>query len=84
MIKVFKLQRPILLIVLGVLAFIASKILSEKSDNEYYLEELGGALLIAGALWALYPILFAKKVGDGKVEIRSSSKAEPTDDSVKD
>lgn len=76
MIKLLKLQLPILLIIVGILAYIASVLLTAKIGRDYYLKELSGVLLIVGALWALYPILFAKKDNDGNVEIKTDPTVE--------
>ncbi len=69
MIKLLKLQRAIFLIILGILAYIASMILTANIGRDYYLKEFSGVLLIVGALWFLYPIIFAKKDSDGNVNI---------------
>ena len=88
MIKLLKLQRPFFLIVLGVLCYVATFFLDAKVSNNYYLKQLSGILLMIGALWALYPILFAKRDNDGNAEIRTDPSveipAEPKIDSEKD
>lgn len=71
MIKLLKLQRPFFLIVLGVLCYVATFFLKANVSNDYYLKELSGGLLMVGALWALYPILFAKRDNDGNAEIKT-------------
>lgn len=70
MIKLLKLQKPLCLIILGILSFITSRILyGANVKNGVYFEFASGALLVIGALWFLYPILFAKKNDKGRVEI---------------
>ncbi|MCX3265896.1 hypothetical protein [Pedobacter agri] len=70
MIKLLKLQKAILVLILGVLSFIAYRILSAYEVSwARYLQVLAGVLVMVGALWMLYPILFAKNDGDGKAEI---------------
>lgn len=70
MIKLLKLQRAVLVLILGVLSFIAYRILSAYEVSwARYLQVLAGVLVMVGALWMLYPILFAKNDGDGKAEI---------------
>ena len=88
MIKLLKLQRPFFLIVLGVLCYIATFFLKPNVSNDYYLKELSGGLLMIGALWALYPILFAKRDNDGNAEIKTDpcveTPTEPKADSKED
>ncbi|WP_316805800.1 isoleucyl-tRNA synthetase [Pedobacter agri] len=70
MIKLLKLQKAVLVLILGVLSFIAYRILSAYEVSwARYLQILAGVLVMVGALWMLYPILFAKNDGDGKAEI---------------
>ncbi|AZI24330.1 MAG: isoleucyl-tRNA synthetase [Pedobacter agri] len=70
MIKLLKLQKAVLVLILGVLSFIAYRILSAYEVSwARYLQVLAGVLVMVGALWMLYPILFAKNDGDGKAEI---------------
>ena len=70
MIKLLKLQKAVLVLILGVLSFIAYLFLSANEVSwARYLQVLAGVLVMLGALWMLYPILFAKNDGDGQVEI---------------
>ncbi len=70
MIKLLKLQKAVFLIAAGILSFIISKVMDANNiKSSIYLKELSGVLLIVGALWFLYPILFAKKDKDGNAEI---------------
>lgn len=70
MIKLLKLQKAVLVLILGVLSFIAYRVLSAYEVSwARYLQILAGVLVMVGALWMLYPILFAKNDGDGKAEI---------------
>lgn len=70
MIRLLKLQKAVYLIVLGILSFIISRILyGNQSKSGIYFEMISGALLMIGALWFLYPVLFAKKNSDGNVEV---------------
>lgn len=77
MIKALKLQKALGLIILGVLAFIASQIMSSnKIDGSNFILGVSGGILIIGALMFLYPIFFAKKVdSEGeKVELQPLDK----------
>lgn len=70
MIKLLKLQKAVFVIIAGVISFIAYKILDANDvKGSIYLEMLSGVLIMIGALWLLYPILFAKKDEDGNAEI---------------
>jgi hypothetical protein len=70
MIKLLKLQKAVFVLVAGLLSFIAYKILDANGiKSGIYLQMLAGVLVIIGALWLLYPILFAKKDNDGNAEI---------------
>ena len=70
MIKLLKLQKAVFVLIAGVLSFIAYKILDAyEVKGSIYLQMLAGVLIIIGALWLLYPILFAKKDKDGNAEI---------------
>ncbi len=71
MIKVLKLQKAVYLIILGVLAVIASQIMNAKEiKGAQFVLGLSGVFFIIGSLMFLYPILFAKKVDtDGKKKI---------------
>lgn len=70
MIKVLKIQKAVIAFILGVIALIAYKIMSaNKIESSNYILSLAGFLFIAGALMALYPILFAKKDKEGKVQL---------------
>jgi hypothetical protein len=70
MIKLLKLQKAVFVLIAGVLSFIAYKILDAyEVKGSIYLQMLAGVFIIIGALWLLYPILFAKKDKDGNAEI---------------
>ncbi|RZK80910.1 MAG: isoleucyl-tRNA synthetase [Pedobacter sp.] len=70
MIKVLKLQKAVIAFIIGVLALIAYKIMSDKNiDSSSYVLTLAGIMFIAGSLMLIYPILFAKKDKKGKVEL---------------
>ena len=85
MIKLLKLQKAVLLIILGVLSFIAYKILdANEVKSGIYFEMLAGVLLIVGALWFLYPILFSKPDKDGNVEIITDPTVEVPEDEEAD
>lgn len=85
MIKLLKLQKAVFVIVAGLLSFIAYKILhANKVAGANYFETLAGVLVIIGALWLLYPILFAKKDNDGNAEIITDPSVEvPVDEPEK-
>lgn len=70
MVKVLKLQKAVIVIILGLLLLIPYKVMSiNKMDSSVYFLEASGALLIIGALMFLYPILFGKKDKEGNVEL---------------
>ncbi|MDN3585161.1 isoleucyl-tRNA synthetase [Pedobacter aquatilis] len=70
MIKLFKLQKAVFILILGVLSFIAYRILAANEVSwARYMQILSGVLVMVGAFWMLYPILFAKNDGDGQAEI---------------
>ncbi|MGY3055005.1 hypothetical protein ACVWYG_003214 [Pedobacter sp. UYEF25] len=83
MIKLLRLQRPLILIVFGVLAYIASKVLEASGiEHNYYLKEIAGLFLIIGACWVMYPILFSKKDNDGNVDIITDPKIDVPEDTM--
>lgn len=70
MIKVLKLQKAVYLIILGIIGLIAFKIMeANRIESGIYVLKLSGLLFLAGALWFVYPILFAKKVNDTEVQL---------------
>jgi len=70
MIRLLKLQKAVWVLVLGILTYIAYKVLESNDVNgSRYVQMLAGVLVMVGALWLLYPILFAKKDNDGNAEI---------------
>ncbi len=70
MIRLLKLQKAVWVLVLGILTYIAYKVLeSNDVSGSRYVQMLAGILVMVGALWLLYPILFAKKDKDGNAEI---------------
>ncbi|UKT63074.1 isoleucyl-tRNA synthetase [Pedobacter mucosus] len=85
MIKLLKLQKAVFVLILGVLSFIAYKILdANEVSGARYLQMLAGVLVMIGALWMLYPIVFAKKDGDGNAEIVTDPTVEiPNDEDDK-
>lgn len=72
MIKVLKLQKAVIAIILGVISMVVYLLMREqKEDVAMYFLEAAGVLFIFGALMFLYPILFAKKDGNGAVQLNS-------------
>lgn len=70
MIKLLKLQKAVLVLVAGVISYILYLILdASEVKGARYLQMLAGVLVMVGALWMLYPILFAKKDREGNAEI---------------
>jgi len=70
MIKLLKLQKAVLVLIAGVVSYILYLILdASEVSGARYLQVLAGILVMVGALWMLYPILFAKKDDDGNAEI---------------
>jgi uncharacterized membrane protein HdeD (DUF308 family) len=77
MIKVLKLQKALVSFILGTLALIAYIIMeNNKVDGSRTMLTISGIFLMAGALMALYPILFAKKDKKGKVQLDPEKHAE--------
>ncbi|MEH3111900.1 isoleucyl-tRNA synthetase [Pedobacter terrae] len=85
MIKLLKLQKAVFVIAAGLLSFIAYKILdANEVKGSIYFQMLAGVLIMIGALWLLYPILFAKKDKDGNAEIITDPTVEvPVDEEDK-
>ncbi|MCX2573238.1 hypothetical protein [Pedobacter sandarakinus] len=70
MIKLLKLQKAVLLLILGVLSYVSYLILDAyEASWSRYMQILAGIFVMVGALWMLYPIVFAAKDGDGNAEI---------------
>ncbi|WP_316764727.1 isoleucyl-tRNA synthetase [Pedobacter aquatilis] len=70
MIKLLKLQKAVLVLIAGVVSYVLYLILdASEVSGARYLQILAGILVMVGALWMLYPILFAKKDDDGNAEI---------------
>ncbi|MNI43527.1 hypothetical protein D3C73_978590 [compost metagenome] len=73
------------MLVLGILTYIAYKILETYDvSGSRYVQMLAGVLVMAGALWMLYPILFAKKDNDGNAEIITDPTVEIPEDEEED
>ncbi|WP_316831406.1 isoleucyl-tRNA synthetase [Pedobacter aquatilis] len=84
MIKLLKLQKAVFVLILGVLSYIAYRVLDAYHvHGARYLQMLAGALVIVGAIWLLYPILFAKKDDDGNAEIITDPKVEVPEEDEK-
>lgn len=70
MIKVLKLQKALVAFILGAVALVAYVIMeNNEEESGRAMLTISGILLMAGALMALYPILFAKKDKQGKVQL---------------
>lgn len=70
MIKVLKLQKAVIVFVLGIIALIAYKVMAGNDmEQSNYMLSVSGILLMLGALMFLYPIVFAKKDKEGSVEL---------------
>jgi drug/metabolite transporter superfamily protein YnfA len=70
MIKILKLQKAVILIILGIIALVVYKVLVEqKNESSKYFLEAAGVLFMVGALMFLYPILFSRKDKAGNVEL---------------
>ncbi|WP_316813605.1 isoleucyl-tRNA synthetase [Pedobacter heparinus] len=79
MIKVLKLQKAVYAIILGILGLIAFKIIEpSNSAASVWVLKISGLLFLVGALWFLYPILFAKKVNDAEVQLDPEKQPERT------
>lgn len=83
MIKVLKLQKAVILIILGIISLVVFLIMREqKNEAAIYFLEAAGVLFIIGALMFLYPILFAKKDSRGDVQLDSTVDPEKPDEEV--
>ena len=82
MIKLLKLQKAVLVLIAGVISYILYLVLDASDVNgARYLQMIAGILVMIGALWMLYPILFAKKDQDGNAEILTDPTVEvPVDE----
>ncbi|WP_051666669.1 hypothetical protein [Pedobacter sp. R20-19] len=82
MIKLLKLQKAVLVLIAGVISYILYLVLDASDVNgARYLQMIAGILVMIGALWMLYPILFAKKDHDGNAEILTDPTVEvPVDE----
>ena len=70
MIKVLKLQKALVAFILGAMALVAYVIMeNNEEESGRAMLTISGIFLMAGALMALYPILFAKKDKQGKVQL---------------
>lgn len=77
MIKVLKLQKAVYVIILGIVGLIAFKIMEpSNSAASIWVLKISGLLFLVGALWFLYPILFAKKVNDEEVQLDPEKQTE--------
>ena len=85
MIKLLKLQKAVLVLIGGVIAYILYLVLdASEVEGARYLRILAGILVMVGALWMLYPILFAKKDLEGNAEIITDPTVEvPVDEEEK-
>lgn len=80
-----KLQKAVIAIILGVLAFVAYLIMdaNEVSWSKYVLEA-SGLFLMLGAFLFLYPILFARKDKEGCVELDPEAPLSKTPDTAEE
>lgn len=77
MIKVLKLQKAVYVIILGIMGLIAFKIMEPSNlAASIWVLKISGLLFLVGALWFLYPILFAKKINDEEVQLDPEKQTE--------
>jgi uncharacterized membrane protein YtjA (UPF0391 family) len=70
MIKKLKLQKAVIVFILGIIALVVYKVMSLRElDASVYALEIAGVLFMLGALMFIYPILFARKDKGGKVQL---------------
>ncbi len=70
MIKKLKLQKALIVFLMGVVGLIVYQILAMREiEASRYVLEITGLLFMVGALLFLYPILFARKDKGGKVQL---------------
>ena len=76
MIKKLKLQKAVIVLILGVIALIIYQVMSMRDlDVSIYALEAAGLLFMVGALMLLYPILFGKKDKEGQVQLDPEKQA---------
>ena len=77
MIKILKLQKAVIVLILGVIALAVYTVryMSGMEDTIYAMEIAGG-LFMVGALMMLYPILFSKKDTQGTVQLNPEKHAQ--------
>ncbi|MBG6235326.1 hypothetical protein IWX76_001894 [Pedobacter sp. CAN_A7] len=77
MIKILKLQKAVIILILGVIAFVVYIVMYNREvENSIYALEVAGLLFMVGALMMLYPILFSKKDGQGTVQLNPEKHGE--------
>jgi len=70
MIKTLKLQKAVIILLMGVIALVVYTVMYMKEqENSIYALEVAGVLFMLGALMLLYPILFSKKDKEGTVQL---------------
>ncbi|WP_443937734.1 hypothetical protein [Pedobacter sp. MW01-1-1] len=70
MIKLLKLQKAVYVILAGFsLSLLYWLFEANNVKGVLFIKIIAGALLVIGSVWFLYPILWSKDDGDGKVDI---------------
>ncbi len=70
MIKKLKLQKAVIIFIVGVIALVIYQVMKTREiEGSRYVLEMAGLCFVAGALLFLYPILFARKDKGGKVQL---------------
>ena len=70
MIKKLKLQKAVIVLILGVIALVIYQVMRMREmESSIYALEIAGFLFIVGALMLLYPIVFGRKDKQGNVQL---------------
>ncbi|MET3113391.1 drug/metabolite transporter superfamily protein YnfA [Pedobacter sp. CG_S7] len=70
MIKKLKLQKAVIVLILGVIALgVYQWMGTRKMSSSVYALEVAGFLFMVGALLLLYPLFFAKEDKEGEVQL---------------
>jgi drug/metabolite transporter superfamily protein YnfA len=70
MIKKLKLQKAVIVLILGIIALVVYQVMSMREmESSIYALEAAGLFFMIGALLFLYPIVFGKKDKEGNVQL---------------
>jgi len=70
MIKKLKLQKAVIVFILGIIALVVYQVMRMREmDSSIYALEAAGLLFMIGALLFLFPIIFGRKDKHGNVQL---------------